>query len=428
MSKKPLFFYGWIILAISFITMVLTYGARNSFSVFYVEILDEFGWSRANTAGIFSISIITYGITAPFAGALVDKFGSKRVLLTGGIILTLAIMLCSKANTIYHFYLLFGVVSAIGHSLIGYPAILPLLSNWFVLKRGMVFGILASGWGVSFLAIVPLVQYLTAKFGWRTSFLLIGILMGAILLPLIAIFSHHRPEDMNLLPDGAHLLKKEKLTSRWAQNAIKINKKWVNTSWTLKKAMQTYQFWLIFLTFFCIFGLVENFIVVHQIALMRDAGLSNTLTSSVIAFWGIMLFLGTLGGGFLSDKIGREKTFTLGCLFSILGLFILLLLEKGLHNRISYFYAFFFGLGMGINGPVLGAVIADMFQGKNFGRINGFIVLGFGLGGLIGPWFGGFIFDTTGSYSAALKIAIPIVCVAFILLWIAAPRKIRKFS
>lgn len=424
MSKKPLFFYGWIVLALSFVAMALAYGARNSFSVFYVVILDEFGWSRASTAGIFSVNVIVYGITAPFAGALVDRFGPKRVLLAGGTILALSIILCSRVNTIYYFYLLFGVAGAIGTSLIAYPANAAVLPHWFIRRRGMVFGILGSGWGVSFL-MVPLVQYLITKFGWRTSFILMGVFIGVILLPLVALFSRHRPQDMGLLPDGTRSLEKAKSTLDWAQSAVKVDKEWVNVNWTLRKAIGTYQFWLIFFASFCIFGFVENLVVVHQIALMRDAGLNNAFAASIVAFWGIMTVVGSLSG-FLSDKIGREKTFTLGCLVSILGLFILLLLKKGSHSWIPYLYAIFFGLGMGMNGPVLGAALADIFHSKNFGSINGFTILGFGLGGIVGPWFGGFIFDTAKSYSVALIVAILVTCVAFTLLWVAAPRKIRK--
>ena len=426
MSKKPLFFYGWIILAISFAAMAIAYGARNSFSVFYVVILDEFGWSRASTAGIFSLNVVVYGITAPFAGALVDRFGPKKVLLTGAIILALATALCSMVNTIAHFYLLFGLVGAIGNSLIGYPANAAVLPHWFVRRRGMAFGIFTSGFGLSFLT-VSLVQYFITKFGWRMSFILLGILVAVILLPLIALFSHHRPQDIGLFPDGTRPLEKVKRSSDCAKGPMVVGEEWASINWSLRKAMGTYQFWFLFFATFCIFGFVENLVVVHQVALMRDVGFSTTFVTSIVLLWGIMIALGNLGG-FLSDKIGREKTFAIGCLASILGLFMLLLLEQSHDSWILYLYAVSFGLGMGMTGPALGAASADIFQGRHFGSINGFLTLGFGLGGIIGPWFGGFVFDTTKNYSTALMVAILVTCVAFTLFWIAAPRKIRKLA
>jgi len=424
MSRKPLFFYGWIILAISFAAMAIAYGARNSFSVFYVVILDEFGWSRATTAGIFSVNVVVYGLTAPLAGALVDRFGPKKVLLSGGTILALATVLCSRVNTLWHFYLLFGVAGAIGTGLIGYPANAAVLPHWFVRRRGMAFGIFTSGFGASFL-MVSLVQYFIIRFGWRIAFILLGVLIAVVLLPLIALFSRHRPQDMGLSPDGIHPLERAGLSVDCVKGPVVVDKEWANTTWTLRRAMRTYRFWLMFFTSFCIFGLVENLALVHQVALIRDVGFSRTFTTSIVALLGIMIAMGNLGG-FLSDRIGREKTFNLGCFASIAGLSMLLLLEKNPHSWMPYLYAVFFGLGMGISGPTLGATSADMFQGKSFGIINGFITMGYGLGGIVGPWLGGFIFDITKSYSIALIIAILATCLAFTLLWIAAPRKIRR--
>lgn len=165
---------------------LFVHGARNSFSVFYVPILDEFGWTRASTAGIFCVNAIAYGMTGPFAGALVDRFGPKRVLL-------------------------------IGSSLIAYPAGAAALPHWFVRRRGMAFGILTSGSGISFV-MIPLVQYLINQVGWRTSFLWFGIIIGAILLPLVALFSRHRAQDMDLLPDGAHAEEKVRTSLDNPQN------------------------------------------------------------------------------------------------------------------------------------------------------------------------------------------------------------------
>lgn len=413
-------------MALSFVAMALAHGARNSFSVFYVKILDEFGWTRVSTAGIFSVNLIVYGITAPFTGSLVDRFGPKKILLTGGAILASAIALCGRVHSIYQFYLLFGLAGAIGVSFIAYPASAPVLAHWFVRRRGLAFGILDSGWGASLL-FVPLVQYVIIQFGWRMSFIWVGAVIALILLPLVALFSRHRPEDMGLLPDGIDPLEEGKPTLEGYHSAVKVNTEWMGVNWTLKRAVGTYQFWLIFCAFFCIFGFVPYFVVVHQIALMRDAGLGSAFSVSIVTLLGVMIVLGNLSA-FLSDRIGREKAFTLGCVILVLGLLMLLLLEDIPHAWVPYSYAVFSGLGLGITAPVLAAALADMFHSQNFGSINGFMVLGFGLGGTVGPWFGGFVFDRAKSYSGALVTSILLTCVALALLWITAPRKIRKIG
>ena len=411
-------------MAVSFAAMTLSHGARNSFSVFYVVILDEFGWDRASTAAIFSINLIAYGLTGPLTGHLVDRLGPRKVLLMGGTVLALAMMLCSRINAIYQFYFLFGVAGGIGTSLTGYSVHAPVLANWFVRRRGMIFGILVSGTGASFL-IIPLVQYLITRFGWRGSFILVGVLIGAILLPLVSFFLRYRPQDMSLSAGRVHSLGKTVSVLGEAKGQVKVNKEWISTNWTVRRAIGTYQLWLLFFVEFAIFGLVKNLVVVHQIALMRDAGFSIAFAASITALLGVMTMAGNLGG-FLSDRIGRERAFSLGCLLLILGLLMLLLVQKVSHGWMPYLYAALFGLGSGINAPVLGAAVADIFQGKNFGSINGFLSIAFGLGGILGPWFGGFIFDATGSYSTALAVAIVITCMACTFLWIAGPRKIRE--
>ncbi len=426
MNKKPLFFYGWVILALSFVAMVLAHGARNSFSVFYLEILREFGWSRASTAGIFSVNLIAYGIAAPFAGALVDRFGPKRLFLIGGTILALATALCSRAQTIYHFYILFGLAGAIGSSLIAYPASAPVLARWFVRRRGMVFGIFDAGWGAALL-VVPLVQYLITQFGWRTSFIWVGVMVAVILLPLAALFSRHKPEDMGLLPDGIDPAGMPKPAPNGTERIVKLNKNPINIDWTLRRAMGTFRFWLIFCAFFCVFGFVPYFVVVHQIALVRDAGFSSTFAASVVILMAIMIILGNISAS-VSDRIGREKTFSLGCFLLTLGLLMLLLLKKNSQSWMLYSYAVSLGLGLGITAPTLTAAVADMFQGNNFGSINGFMTLGFGLGGTVGPWFGGFVFDHTKSYSVALAVAILLTCTSAVMVWIAAPRKVKMMG
>lgn len=425
MRKQSPFFYGWIIVVVSFLSMVLAYGARNSFSVFYVAILDEFGWSRAGTAGIFSVNTVAYGVAAPFVGALVDRFGPRKIMLIGAMVLASAMVLCSTVNTIWHLYLLFGVTGGIGTSLMGYPANAAVMPHWFVKRRGMVFGIFTSGFGASFL-VVPLAQYLIVKLGWRLSFILLGVLIILVAVPLIGLLSRHKPQHMGLFPDGIHPAAHKPKTARgWMKGSVVVDKEWADTNWSLGRAMRTHRFWLMFLASFCIFGFLENLIVVHQVALMTDIGFSRNLIISIVALLGMMMAVGNLGG-FLSDRIGREKVFNLGCFISILGVFALLLMQKNSYSWMGYLYAVSFGSGMGMLGPAFGAALADMFQGEDFGRINGLTVLGFGLGGIAGPWFGGLVFDITRSYSVALVVAILAAALAITFFTIAAPGKIRQ--
>ena len=424
-KRKSSLYYGWVIVAIAFAAMAVAYGVRNSFSVFYVAILKEFGWSRASTAVIFSINVIVYGVSSPFAGSLVDRFGPRKVLSIGVILLALGTALCSQVSTLWHFYLLFGITVAIGTSLIGFPAHAAVLSNWFIRKRGAAFGIFTAGFGLSFL-IVPLVQYFIVAFGWRMAFVTLAILVPVILLPLIILFSRHRPEDMGLLPDGIIPGSQNEIpSSRGKLDMPGVEPQGVSTQWTLGKAIRTTQLWILFLITFFIFGISENLMVTHQAAFFVDVGYSGIFAASMVAFFGIVCAVGSLGG-FLSDIIGREKSFTLGCSAAILGTVVLFLTKSPSYPWMPYLYAGLFGFGLGINGPTLTAAAADVFHGKHFGSINGFLILGFGAGGILGPWLGGYIFDRTHSYNHAFLVTILALIAASSLIWMVSPRKIRK--
>lgn len=420
-TKSP-FYYGWIIVAIGFAAMAVAYGVRSSFSVFYVAILEEFGWNRASTAAIFSINVVVYGISSPFAGYLVDRFGPRRILSMGVILLTLGTALCSQASALWHFYLFFGVTIAVGTSLVGFPANAAVLSNWFIRKRGVAFGIFGAGFGVSFL-IVPLVQYFILAFGWRMAFVTLAVLVPVILLPLIILFSRHRPQDIGLLPDGINPGSQNEISSPQGKiDTFAARPRPATFQWTLGKAIKTTQFWVLFLIVFCIFGISENLMVTHQAAFFVGVGYSGIFAASVVGFFGIISAVGHLAG-FLSDIIGRKKNFTLGSGVAILGILILFLVKSPSSPWMPYLYAGLFGLGLGIVGPTLTAAVADIFHGKHFGSINGFLILGFGVGGVIGPWVGGYIFDRTHSYNYAFLVTILALIVASSLIWVVSPGK-----
>ncbi|MFW6103195.1 MAG: MFS transporter, partial [Chloroflexota bacterium] len=159
MKSRSRVFYGWVILTVGFVTIVGGYICRNTFSVFYPAIVEEFGWTRGNTALIFSINILTYGLVAPFAGALADRFRPRFVLATGAVLIGTGMALCSLADAQWQFYLLYGVVAAIGLSVAGWAPVSTLLTNWFVRRRALAFGILGSGFGISLMSAYP-AQYI----------------------------------------------------------------------------------------------------------------------------------------------------------------------------------------------------------------------------------------------------------------------------
>jgi MFS family permease len=411
-------FYGWVILGIAFITVVIGYGIRNSFAVFYPTIVEEFGWGRGSTALMFSISVIVYGLAAPVAGGLVDRFKPGLILALGGGIMGVGIALCSLATSQWQFYILYGVITAVGISLAGVTPLNAIISHWFVRRRGLAFGILSAGFGVSLLS-APFAQMLISSFDWRRAYIIIGAIAIAIIVPLCGFLMHRSPKDRGLLPDGE--------TKNPPQDPPRTQTGkggWAATTWTLSQAIKTYQFWLLFLIAFFSLGLAEQIAIAHQVYFLRDVGYEPQVAANIYSIFGITFTLGTLAC-FFSDRFGREKVFIPSCLLSAAAVALLFFIKDASHPWMPVLFAVCFGFGMGPLGPVFFATAADLFGGRHFGSILGTAIIGFSLGGAISPWLAGFLHDITKSYLPSFFIISGSMVATAVLMWLIAPSKIR---
>jgi len=426
LSKGQGIFYGWVVLGAAFITLILGFAIRNTFSVFYPAIVEEFGWGRGNTALMFSIAILVYGLVAPVAGGLVDRFKPRLVLPVGAGIMGGGIILCSLATSQWQFYLLYGVVAAIGFSLVGWTPVTAIISNWFVKKRGLVFGILGAGFGGSLVA-ASIAQFLISSFGWQTAYVIIGVLPIAVIVPLCSFLIYRSPRDKGLLPDGETQKSPGSQGLDEPETVAGLEGKWAGTSWTLPRALKTHQFWLLFLIAFFLLGLAEQIAIAHQVYFFRDIGYEPMMAASIFSVFGVAFILGNLCS-FLSDRLGREKVFIPSCLLSAGAVSLLFLMSDTSQPWMPFLFAVCFGLGLGAAAPVFYATVADLFHGRHFGSIQGTVVLGFSLGGAIAPWLAGFLHDKTGSYFVSFIILLASLLVSVVLMWLIAPRKLRSVS
>lgn len=414
--KRLNLFYGWIIVAIAVSGMTLIYGIRHTFGIFFPYILDEFGWSRASTAGMFSLTVLLYGFSGPVAGSLGDRWQPRKVMLIGISIVSLATMSCSFAHALWHFYLLFGILVPVGTALSGWPLLAPALVNWFAKGRGLAIGLGQMGGGFS-IAYGMFAEFIISHVGWRGAYIVLGSILVAFVLPLYLFLFHSRPEDRGLRPYGAEELPGAKPTTSGLDPAESS----VPVDWSLRQAMGTYRLWLMVLSQFFYWGMGNYLIMTHQVKFAEDAGYSSMVAASVFSISGIFMVLGQLSSS-ISDWIGREKTITIGAILSIGSLVALVMVRDTSQQWLLYVYAICFGLGAGLHAPTLVAGTADIFHGKCFGAIVGLLQTGMGLGGAIGPWIGGLIYDVSGSYVSAFILCMVCFALACIAVWIAAPR------
>jgi len=424
LKKRQGIFYGWIVIAVAFIIIALGYAIRNTFSVFYPTIVEEFGWGRGSTALMFSITVFVYGLTAPVAGVLVDRFSPRLVLPVGACIMGGGVALCSLATTQWQFYLLYGVMAAVGLSIAGWTPLTAIVSNWFVKKRGLAFGILSAGFGMS-LVSASIAQFLISSFGWQTTYVIIGLFCVAVIVPLCTILVRRSPREKGLLPDGIpQTSSDEPQALDGSQRATNLAGKWAVTTWTLSRALKTYRFWLLFLISFLLMGFAEQIGIAHQVYFFRDVGYEPMLAATIYSSFGVAFVGGTPCSSF-SDRMGREKVFIPSCLLSAGAVSLLFLIKDTSQPWMPFLFAVCFGLGLGAAAPVLFVTVADLFHGEHFGSIQGFIVLGFSLGGTIAPWLAGFVHDKTDSYFVTFLILLGSLIASAVLRWLTAPRKVR---
>jgi MFS family permease len=414
------FYYGWVIVGLGMLSMAYWFGLRTTFSVFFVALIDEFHWGRADAAAALSIAAVAYTVMAPIVGILVDRIGPRRVMLPGIVLTGLGLLLCTQIETLKQFYFFYGVVAGIGIPCLSIAPFTIILAHWFERKRGTANGLASVGMGISSLLFVPLIQYLISLWGWRSAFFIFALLVFAIPLPLNAIFLKHRPEEIGLLPDGDPVddLPKE---APFHPAATSLKKHGV------KDLMKTGRFWSVILfPGLIVFGIY--IVIVHHVRYLVDLGVGKMWAASLFAA------MGAISGGFrffwgwLSDRIGREITYTLGGICFSLGILSLLLFQNIPSPFLLYLFAFFFGAGWGSTAPMFMSISGDLYKGKNFGLIYGMVEGNVGIGAAVGIWVGGYIFDQTQNYFWAFILAILISFISILLVWYIAPRKFRPIN
>jgi len=200
-QKRHLIFYGWLIVATGMLVQALGYGARYSFSVIFLSLLEHFQWPRDITAAMLSVHMMTYGIVAPVAGGLVDKIGPRRTMGIGATLLALSLTLSAWGDKPWHLYLTFGLLAGAGLCLIGSVLFTTVLRNWFERRRGIALSLLFAGTGAAF-GFYPVVAFLITSVGWRNTFLVEAIVIATIILPLLLLIVRYHPRDKGLFRDG----------------------------------------------------------------------------------------------------------------------------------------------------------------------------------------------------------------------------------
>jgi MFS family permease len=396
----------WLIAASAFLTLGFSRGIHSSFGVFYLALLETFGWSRGLTAAVYSVNVILDAALSPAVGHLCDRYGVKRILGAGCVLLAFGLWLSSGIRSLWEFYIYFGFVVALGFSFMGMVPHVVLISEWFASKRASALGTVYAGTGVGILILAPLIQWLISNYGWARALQILSVAVLVVIFPVIlAVYQR-----------GPHL--GQPASHHRAQ---------VGGGWTTGLALRSLQFWsLFFARVLAASG--TTLIITHQVAHVVDIGFTPLYAATIFGLMGVTSTCGRVVFGFVADWLSKQAAYTANILTSLVGVAALLAAHSPAHAWLLYVYVIFFGIGFGSRAVIFSAISADIFSGKKFGSIYGYFNISVGLGGALGSWLGGFLHDVSGSYFVPFTISVILLAGSDVSVWLASMGWISSFD
>lgn len=388
---RPKFFYGYVILALCFVNMVVMRGVNGSFSVYYLALLENFSWSHSDGASVASANFLAYALASPLVGLAFDRFGPRVLMPLGGALVGAGLFLSSLGNSLWHLYFSYGLITALGQGALGFVGHSALISYWFVRRRATAIGISSMGQGVGALIMVPLTQFLISRIGWRSTYVVTASLILLTVVPANALLQRRRPQEVGQLPDGDAALSSENPGGHSKKHSS-------GRDWSLRDAALSLPFWSITIGHLAL-GTAIFMINTHVVAHYVSVGYDKLLAAFIAGLIGFIRIGGTVIWGLVSDRLGRDKAYGVATLVAVAGVTCLIATPYDSPLWFAYFTVVLYSIGHSAGSPTYGAVIGDIFSGRKIGLIFGFLEVSFGLGSAFGAWIGGYLFDLTGSYA-----------------------------
>ena len=418
-SRLP-FFYGWVIVGLAFVTMAISVTARTAFSLLMPPLIDEFGWQRGLAAGAFSFGFLVSAILGPVIGRVMDRRGPRVVIETGVCLLTAGLFLAPYLKEPWHLYATLGVLVGAGANCMSFTAQSLFLPHWFLRRRGLAISIAFSGVGVGAIVLLPWLQKIISEEGWRAACWTMGLLVIFVLGPL-NLLVRHKPSDLGLEPDGEAT---HDAAAAPKDRSNVVDREWAAIDWTVGRALRTARFWWLALGYFTALH-AWYAVQIHQTKYLTEIGFSSMTAAWALGVVSVVGIPGQIGFGALSDRIGREWIWTVGCLGFAICYAALIALEHSQSTTLLYVMVVSQGLLGYAMTSVMAPIAAEIFEGPHYASIFGVFTIALIGGGAFGPWLTGVIYDATGSYRLAFLLGIACCVVSAIAVWIAAPRKVR---
>jgi MFS family permease len=401
MSKSSGFSYGWVVVGVGALMTCIGMGAMLSLAVFLQPISEAMGWSRGGVSAAATLDFLCMGISAFFWGALSDRFGTRIVVLLGSILLGIGLVAASQATSLLQFQLLFGVLIGVAAGSF-YAPMIAAASAWIEQHRSLAVALVSAGMGVAPLTVAPSASWLISTYDWRTAMLVIGIVASALLIPASLLV---RPA-----PRSA------------AASAITASGT-PELQWTAAQAFRTPQFITLALAHFACCA-AHSGPIFHMVTYAMVCGIAPLTAVSVYGVAGLSGLGGRLALGALADRIGAKQVLVGGLLVQAFAIATYLAV-----GQLGEFYALsvIFGLAYGGVMPLYAVLVREYFGARIMGTVFGAVSAFASLGMALGPWAGGWVFDTFHGYGWLFvgSFGIGIAAVAIALSFPSARRPLR---
>jgi MFS family permease len=387
-SKNPKFFYGYWIVAVAFCCCFIFSGCGfYAFSLFVKPLQDAFGWGRGQIMLGWTVSMLTMGLSAPFIGRVIDRYGPRRVITVGAFMGGLGFILLSQMQQLWHLYASY-VLIGLGNAAMGATAATAVVSNWFKKRRGTAIGIMATGIGAGGFVLAPLIGgYLIPNFGWRGAYLTLVALFWA-LIPLALIVIRTKPSDKGLYPDGMEASEAE-AEAEASPSAL--------SGLSLKAAVSTSTFWLIFVSF-----VAQGFhvgVIQNTVPHLGDIGFPVVAAATALGTVGLGSLIGKFFFGWLCDRIPAKFVWCIGLSLQFIAIIIITtMVGPTSPMALIWLYAILIGLGIGSWLPSMSMLVSTNFGLASYGAIFGLTTLAQSIGGSVSPPLAGYMYDAMGTY------------------------------
>jgi MFS family permease len=408
--------YGWVVAAVTFLTMLVTAGAMGAPGVLIVPLQHEFGWDNAQISSALALRLLLFGLFGPFAAAFMNRFGLRRVMICAATLIAAGLLLSLAMTQVWQLVLLWGVVVGIGSGLTAVVLAATVATRWFTHQRGLVVGLLTASNATGQLIFLPLIANLTDLFGWRFALIVVcGLLAAAALLVLVLM--RDRPSDLNLPPYG------EAAVVPPPPAGVGLLSLLSSPLAVLRDAARVPLFWVLFGTFFICGCSTNGLIQTHFITFCGDYGLAATTAAGVLAMMGVFDFAGTIGSGWLSDRV--DNRWLLFWYYGLRGLSLLYLPFTTFTFYGLSLFAVFYGLDWIATVPPTVKLTADRFGRERAGMVFGWVFAGHQIGAATAAFGAGLSRTEFASYLPAFFVAGALcILAAALVLTIAKPKPV----